>query len=306
MRYHRTSLKLLALVGLVLPATYATAQDSSEGLVQLGHCDTDGCLSANDCDGCGNGNGHGNGYADGSRRDLRGSRRAFRNAGRYGYYGYGAHPYACRQCGLVRWLNANSPYHSCTYPADHGFAPPAHRPIRPHAAMYTNMFGAVDAADPGYRHPQVYMPTDTTQLGFYYQQVPYWRPRAGMIPPVPHPGEWHTPDTGVVFTGYQDAAAYGACQNCQNGSIIGGGNVVEGSVDQGVIESEAYPGTPTEADPVPMHDSNPPYSPEPVNPQMVPPAGTPAPPTRTGPAAAVDQDLEKSAAAPLLIPVPPQ
>jgi len=297
MRYHRTSLKLLALVGLVLPASHAMAQNSSEGVVQLGHCDADSCVSADYCDGCGDG------YGSLTRRNLRRSRRACGgNAGMRGFYGYGD-SCSCRNCLLTRWLNAHSPYHRCTYPADHGFAPPAHRPIRPRPAMYTRMYGQSEAADPGYRHPTVYMPTDTTQLGFYYQQVPYWRPRAGMIPPVPHPGEWHTPDTGVVFTGYQDAAAYGACQNCQNGSLIGGGSVVDGPVDQGVIESQPVPSTPTEADPVPMHDANPPYSPEPVNPQAVPPAEAPAPP---GPAAAVDQDLETSAAAPLLIPVPPQ
>ena len=30
--------------------------------------------------------------------------------------------------------------------------------------------------------PMVYMPTDTTQLGFYYQRVPYWQPRPGLLP----------------------------------------------------------------------------------------------------------------------------
>ena len=29
--------------------------------------------------------------------------------------------------------------------------------------------------------PMVYMPTDTTQLGFYYQRVPYWQPRPAML-----------------------------------------------------------------------------------------------------------------------------
>ena len=36
--------------------------------------------------------------------------------------------------------------------------------------------------------PMVYMPTDTTQLGFYYQRVPYWQPRAGMLPGAPGAG----------------------------------------------------------------------------------------------------------------------
>lgn len=33
--------------------------------------------------------------------------------------------------------------------------------------------------------PQVHMPTDTTQLGFYYQRVPTWVPVPGMVPPSP-------------------------------------------------------------------------------------------------------------------------
>ena len=41
------------------------------------------------------------------------------------------------------------------------------------------------------RAPWVYMPTDTTQLGFYYQQVPYWQPVAGMVPVAPNPNDWH-------------------------------------------------------------------------------------------------------------------
>lgn len=35
------------------------------------------------------------------------------------------------------------------------------------------------------------MPTDTTQLGYYYQKVPTWAPVPGRIPPAPQPGEWH-------------------------------------------------------------------------------------------------------------------
>jgi hypothetical protein len=45
------------------------------------------------------------------------------------------------------------------------------------------------------------MPTDTTQLGFYYQQVPYWQPVAGMVPAAPNPNDWHQPlfgDAGMV------------------------------------------------------------------------------------------------------------
>ena len=40
--------------------------------------------------------------------------------------------------------------------------------------------------------PQVYMPTDTTQQGFYYQRVPTWQPVPGMFPPAPNPAMYNT------------------------------------------------------------------------------------------------------------------
>ncbi len=48
------------------------------------------------------------------------------------------------------------------------------------------------------------MPTDTTQLGYYYQKVPTWVPVPGMIPPPPQPEEWH-------HYGSTDATAYAPC-----------------------------------------------------------------------------------------------
>src|SRR5690606_14167039 len=34
------------------------------------------------------------------------------------------------------------------------------------------------------------MPTDTTQLGYYYQRAPQWMPTPGMIPPPPWPSNY--------------------------------------------------------------------------------------------------------------------
>jgi hypothetical protein len=39
--------------------------------------------------------------------------------------------------------------------------------------------------------PMVYMPTDTTQLGFTHQRVPQWLPRPNAIPGPPWPPQWH-------------------------------------------------------------------------------------------------------------------
>jgi len=51
------------------------------------------------------------------------------------------------------------------------------------------------------RAPVVYMPTDTTQMGFYYQRAPRWQPRPGMLPPPPNPWSMHQytrPPNGAV------------------------------------------------------------------------------------------------------------
>jgi hypothetical protein len=48
--------------------------------------------------------------------------------------------------------------------------------------------------------PQVHMPTDTTQLGFYYQRVPTWVPVPGMVPPSPIAAYGY--GAGVTTDGY--------------------------------------------------------------------------------------------------------
>lgn len=182
--------------------------------------------------------------------------------------------------------------------------------------MYSRMFpakwtGENRGLDPSFRHPLIYMPTDTTQLGYYYQHVPFWRSAANMIPPVPQPAEWHTPDTGVTFTGYEDVAVpsgYGA--SCPQEMIVGAAGETAYPSAQPV--PPVVSPTPVPSNRVPMQEANPepPYSPEPVTPQMVPPAQEasplPALPSGTRPRRPSAADLEKSAALPLLIPVPPQ
>ncbi|MCA8982546.1 MAG: hypothetical protein KDA76_02205 [Planctomycetaceae bacterium] len=39
--------------------------------------------------------------------------------------------------------------------------------------------------------PMVHTPTDTAQLGFYYQHVPTWTAQPWRIPGPPHPAYWH-------------------------------------------------------------------------------------------------------------------
>jgi hypothetical protein len=304
---------MLAAGCLVLPVSPASAQQAPEGVVQLGHGAAADCLTSDCCDDTGaRSDRHGLGSGKGGLGSGRLAARRQARRGDYGphaaarihggRHGFGGNPHY-GHCKLGHWLNCHSPYHRCTVPPDHGFAPPAHRPIWPTPALYSKYFATPGAAvaDPNYRHPMVYMPTDTTQLGYYYQQVPYWQPRPGMIPPVPHPDEWHTPDTGVVFTGFEDAASYYGAHGCPDGQVINHGHLpMQGGGPTGLPPEEYM-----ETAPVPLHESTPPYSPEPLNPQLVPPAGpdelAPSPP---GPAVKNGQAPGKSAAVPRLMPVP--
>ncbi|MDF1742129.1 MAG: hypothetical protein P1V19_00450 [Gimesia sp.] len=59
---------------------------------------------------------------------------------------------------------------------------------RYYSNQYMGQRGPTGAAN----YQQIYMPTDTTQLGFYYQSVPTWQPRRGMLPPAPDPSMYHT------------------------------------------------------------------------------------------------------------------
>ena len=95
---------------------------------------------------------------------------------------------------MLHWLHAHG-HHS----PDHGWGRPVKRPVHRALVMYQKYwpdrwYGTPGSqlAGPGANYyPMVYMPTDTTQLGFYYQQVPFWRPDYRRLPPVPWPGHWH-------------------------------------------------------------------------------------------------------------------
>ena len=50
---------------------------------------------------------------------------------------------------------------------------------------YGTKGGGIAADAP--RAPVVYLPTDTTQMGYYYQRTPQWQPRPGAVPAAPNP-----------------------------------------------------------------------------------------------------------------------
>lgn len=109
-----------------------------------------------------------------------------------------------RGCKLIHqmfdWLN---PHGACVHSPDYGFRPPVKQPVYRRPVAYTQWYpqntngqqvayqqmGQVQQS--AYQPRSVYWPTDTTQLGYYYQQVPHWHPYGGMIPGPPQPQQWH-------------------------------------------------------------------------------------------------------------------
>jgi len=87
----------------------------------------------------------------------------------------------------------------CDYyilPPDYGWNAPVKVPVVRRGVTYDRYWpeqwhGTGSPVAGQYRtYSQVYSPTDTTQLGYIYQQVPYWQP-ANRLPPPPVPSQWH-------------------------------------------------------------------------------------------------------------------
>ncbi|MCA9050037.1 MAG: hypothetical protein KDA89_14975 [Planctomycetaceae bacterium] len=118
---------------------------------------------------------------------------------------------------------------------DSGWAPPAHNPILRQGNVYQTFlpgqwYGAPGGGFSG-GAPMVYQPTDTTQLGYSYGNVPTWRPNPGMIPPVPLPNNFHNrvcpcgPPCGGCNTcmagGFPAMHGYSEGAFCPNGDCYG-------------------------------------------------------------------------------------
>ncbi|MBC8116004.1 MAG: hypothetical protein H7062_16575 [Candidatus Saccharimonas sp.] len=83
----------------------------------------------------------------------------------------------------------------CKKSPDYGYSPPAKYPLHRRGVEYNAYFPHQWYGLPGGGlaggYPMVYQPTDTTQLGFTYQHVPYWQPNPNMVPQRPVPAHWH-------------------------------------------------------------------------------------------------------------------
>lgn len=144
-------------------------------------------------------------------------------------HGYG---YA-DDCPGCRGRHRGGPFqeHYCKNSPDHGYSVPAKWPLHRRGVQYNSLFpnqwyGTPGGGYGGESYPMVYQPTDTTQLGFYYQHVPSWQPNPNMLPARPVPAQWHITAPKVYASSFGQSAAgshvfgahhrhgYGNCPNC--------------------------------------------------------------------------------------------
>ncbi len=116
----------------------------------------------------------------------------------------------CRGC-----LHGRFGEHYCKHSPDYGYSPPAKYPLHRRGVEYTNDYPAqwygAGADYSQSRSPMVYQPTDTTQLGFYYQHVPSWQPSPNRLPDRPIPAQWNITAPAVSASRY--------CGGCYPGNL---------------------------------------------------------------------------------------
>lgn len=114
--------------------------------------------------------------------------------------------------------------HCCSTKAfpDAGWAPPAHTAVGYTSRGFSAYTGNSGPFAGG--APMVYQPTDTTQLGYSYANVPTWQPDPSRIPPTPHPSMFHNracPCGGVNGCClHQPYYAGAACPTCDPGMVM--------------------------------------------------------------------------------------
>ena len=183
--------------------------------------------------------------------------------------GYGAHG-ACGAYGA-----------GCYGWPQYGYTPPAKYPVERIPVQYLRYYPAAWYGLPGSTlpvvAPQVYMPTDTTQQGFYYQRVPTWQPVPGMLPPAPDPAVYHqyVPAAAYGPGAAYSAAATGGLQTVSTEAMVPGASSIS---DRTVIDTPSVRPVPplpsaSEADELPL---TPPSTTPPTPPKTFVPPAAPA------------------------------
>jgi len=156
------------------------------------------------------------------------------------------HLAACMACKFQEHYCCNSP--------DYGFSIPGKWPIERRGVQYLNYFPSswYGANGPGVApvaYPMVYTPTDTAQLGYYYQHVPFWMPQPNPLPQRPLPARWHNYAPPVTSSIWASGGMYG-------GPIVGG-TPVNGTptpINDGTVQPVATMDTPPAPKP-PMNET---------------------------------------------------
>ena len=177
---------LVLLSGAMLWTMQTFAADIRPVGYSSGGCVTEGCCETGACNGRGR---HGHGC-----RDCRNCN------GRCGNGSAGWNNLCMNWCGMrcsQRCGVSQAWCHCCNTKAfpDSGWAPPAGNTMYRQGNWYNaywpgQWYGNQGGGFTG-GAPMVYQPTDTTQLGYSYGNVPTWRSNPGMIPPVPYPSNFH-------------------------------------------------------------------------------------------------------------------
>ena len=211
-------------------------------------------------------------------------------------------------------------------PPDYGWQAPIGYPVQRARLPYNRYYPGRWYGLPGSQKPRVaptvFMPTDTTQLGYYYQHVPTWQPAPpGSFPPAPDPRVLHRteqaqgPDLGTHPGFYPGEPRHGLLHDPVTGGLFGHhhGGASYGP-HGGTIVTE--PALPAPADDCPADDHPPgdPPGPPTVNYGSALDATAPAPgasfdgvrplPSSTEPAAGAPADVDVDADVPPGAPAP--
>ncbi|NQV24001.1 MAG: hypothetical protein HQ518_06495 [Rhodopirellula sp.] len=165
----------------------------------------------------------------------------------------------------VRWV-LDPDYYAVS--PDYGWSPPARVPVRRQNVTYQNYgpntWGGNGAASQTAQRSQIIAtPTDTTQLGYYYQHVPTWQPK-NILPVPPHPQHWHTrpcqPDQNMSYVRWV---------RLQNAWVplhnLPGNQMETPTPAQPAMPQQAIPAPPVEGPPVPVIPMRPMNEPEALN-----------------------------------------
>ncbi len=219
----RFALALLAIASCVTTASYSLAQSQRCDCNQ-GGCQSEGIYQPTEWNSCQSCNSCQSGNHRGIRRQSCQSAQQCNEPRGSRFASMWTRPLFPRSCAAQCCATKAFP--------DAGWAPPAHYPVNHDGAWYGSYVPQHAYGTPrgGFvaSYPTVYQPTDTTQLGYYYNKVPTWQTRNDMMPPVPIPGNFHSricPPGGHgchAYHGASYAPAPSSCQSCNSGYSYSG------------------------------------------------------------------------------------